>query len=198
MNFIHDSVRSQLLKPPSMKNQTEKKNYGAVGNVARKRTGSKEFQNFIMGGYADDKKGKKNKQKKIKKHKKKKKNAFDPDEVEKKRLEQKKSKKRDSRKEENGYNAISDDLVQTLNDLDLKGEDCYDGGTLKRNSMDEKEEEGNISNPNIYEITFNENSVEVQGLICSPAYASSDVSVDDIALIVSPRHYNGFNDLRLD
>ena len=44
--------------------------------------------------------------------------------------------------------------------------DCNGGGMLKRNSTDEKEEEGNITNPNIYEITFNENSIEVKGIIC--------------------------------
>eukprot|EP01083_Nonionella_stella_P253868 873162_1 len=164
MNFIHDSVRSQLLKPPPLKNQTEKRNYGAVGSVARKGTGSKDF----MGGSVEDKKDKKNKHKKGKKHKKKKKNAFDPDEeVEiKKRSKEKKSKKRDSRKGEKGHNSISDDLVQTLNDLRVEGEDCNDDGMLKRNSTDGKDKEGNITNPNIYEITSNENSIEVKGIIC--------------------------------
>ena len=61
--------------------------------------------------------------------------------------------------------------------------DCNDGGTLKRNSMDEKEEEGNITNPNIYEITFYENSVEVQGLICK-------LKMIGESSYLSPHHYN--------
>lgn len=76
--------------------------------------------------------------------------------------------------------------------------DCNDDGMLKRNSTDGKDEEGNITNPNIYEITSNENSIEVKGIISSPAYVPNDLSISDGALMVSPRHYNGFNDLRLD
>lgn len=125
MNCINDdSVRSQLLKPPSLNNQMGKRNYGAVGYAPIEGIESKEVPDIredLIGDKVGDKKDKKNKHKKKKKNKKNKKNGCYPDdEVEAEK--DKKCKRKDGRKEEKGHNTISDDLVQTFDDLRVKGE----------------------------------------------------------------------------